>query len=185
MEATGGDAPGDAKSGTRTLRLEPRVDEFLRRTADREGVSVNFLVTKALRKLVEWDAYAEKFGVVSVPQSLVARAMDYLSDDQARELGAWYGKNLVKEFVTFWFKEASLQTLFVGFPRLASRYGKAFEYEERREGPRWLLVLKHGQGRKWSLFYEELLKGVLEDVSCKDVRIERTDDQVVVRFTLS
>jgi len=173
------------KGGTRTLRLETDVDTFLRTLAEREGVSVSFLVGKALRKLVEWDAFAEKFGIVSVPSSLVTRAMDYLSEEQARELGKWAGRNLVKEFVLFWFKEVTLQTLVVGYPRLTSRYGRAFEYEERRDGPHWLVVLKHGQGRKWSIFYEELLQGLFREITLRDVKLEATDDQVMARFSIA
>jgi hypothetical protein len=176
---------GSNRSVTRTLRIDVVLDEFLTTTADRAGVSPSALVNRALRKFVEWDCYAEKFGVVSIPAALVTRLMDYYSEDQARELGRWVGTNHVREFLTFWFKEVTPRTVIQGYPRLASRYGRAFEYEEHADGPAWVIVLKHGGGRKWSLYYEELLKAVFREILQRDATIESTEHQVVARFSLA
>ncbi|TLZ68155.1 MAG: hypothetical protein E6K09_04425 [Methanobacteriota archaeon] len=173
-----------SSSVTRTIRIERDVDEFLRKFGDREGVSVNLLVNKAIRRLVEWDIYAEKFGLVALPTSLIERLMDYLTDQEATELGRWVGENLIPEFITFWFKEVSLQAMVVGFPRLQSRYGRAFEYEEHVEGGKWTIIFKHGAGSKWSLYYEALLKTAFRDLLKTDLVIDKTDDQVVARFAL-
>jgi len=72
--------------------------------AEKERVSVNFLVNRALRKFIEWDVYAEKFGFLSLPASMITKMMSYLSDEEAKEMGRWAGQNLVKDFLTFWFK---------------------------------------------------------------------------------
>jgi hypothetical protein len=171
-------------SVTRTIRIERDVDEFLRKFGEREGVSVNLLVNKAIRRLVEWDIYAEKFGLIALPSSLIERMMDRLTDEEAADLGRWVGKNLVPEFITFWFKEVSLQAMVIGFPRLQSRYGRAFEYEEQVNGGRWTIILKHSSGQKWSIYYEELLKTAFRDLLKTELQVERTDDQVVARFAL-
>ena len=173
------------RSVTRTLRLDAALDQFLAQSAERAGISPSALVNQALRKYVEWDAYAEKFGVVSIPQSLIHRVMDDHSDAQARELGAWVGRTHVREFLTFWFKEVSPRTLVQGYPRLEAKYGRAFEYEERSEGASWVVVLKHRGGRKWSLYYEELLKAVFKDILHREITIEWTEHQVVARFSLA
>jgi hypothetical protein len=109
--------------------------------------------------------------------------MSYLSDEEAKEMGRWAGQNLVKDFLTFWFKEVSVTTLVKGYPALESKYGKSFEYEEHVEGGRWTIILKHGRGAKWSYYYEELLRSVFEQLLKKEVKTERTEDQVVARFS--
>jgi hypothetical protein len=167
------------------VRIEEGVDEALHGLATDEGVSVNFLVNRALRKLVEWDTFADRFGVVSLPSAQVDRMMSYLSDEEARELGEWVGRNLVREFLTFWFKDVSARTLLKSYPRLSSEYGRLFEYVESSDGERWTIVIKHGRGRKWSMYYEELLRGVLREILSVDSVIEATDGQVVARFDLS
>ena len=173
-----------SSSVTRTIRIDRDVDDFLRKFGDREGVSVNLLVNKAIRRLVEWDIYAEKFGLVALPSSLIERMMERLSDDEASELGRWVGQNLIPEFITFWFKEVSLQAMVIGFPRLQSRYGRAFEYEEHVDGGKWTIILKHSAGSKWSVYYEALLKIAFRDMLQTDLLIEKTDNQVVARFSI-
>ena len=144
---------------------------------------MNFLVNRALRRLVEWDVHADKFGIIALPSSLVSRMMDYLSEDEAAELGTWVGKNLLKEFLTFWFKEVSLEGLVSGYPRLSAEYGKAFEYEEQVGGGQWTLVIKHGNGLKWSTYYEQLLKTAFLELLDTVISTEKTENQVVARFS--
>jgi hypothetical protein len=175
----------DLGTVTRTIRVDRQVDDLLRRLSSQERVSVNHLVNRSLRKFVEWDNYADKFGVVSMPTAMVLRMMDSLSEEQARELGVWVGRNLVREFLTFWFKEVSVQNVLTEYPRLAALYGRAFEYEERQEDGRWIIVLKHGAGPKWSIFYGALLRALFEDVARQDAAIEETENQVVARFSLA
>lgn len=169
---------------TRTIRIEREVDELLRRLASDEHVSVNHLVNRSLRRLVEWDAFADKFGIVSVPSALYNRMMDGLSEDQARELGGWVGKDLVREFLTFWFKEVSIETAVGEYPRLTAQYGRAFQYEEHHEGGRWVVILKHGSGRKWSVFYGEFLRVLLSEVGGREPLVEISENQAVARFLL-
>src|SRR5438093_11735602 len=84
--------------------------------------------------------------------------MERLSNEEAADLGRWVGQNLIPEFITFWFKEVSLQAMVIGFPRLQSRYGRAFEYEEHVDGGKWTIILKHSACSKWYVIYEALLK---------------------------
>jgi len=185
MRATEGSPKGSNRSVTRTLRLEPALDAFLAQSAERAGVSPSSLVNQALRKFVEWDSYAEKYGVVSIPQSLVSRLMHMLPEAKVREIGRWVGTTQVREFLTFWFKEVTPRTLVQGYPRPEAKYGRIFEYEERSEGTSWVIVLKHGGGAKWSAYYEELLTAVFREMLRRDVAIESTEHQVVARFSLA
>ncbi len=174
-----------SSSVTRTIRIERDVDDFLRRFADREGISVNFLVNKAIRRLVEWDVFAEKFGMIALPGSLLVKMMESLSDEESVALGEWVGQNLLPEFLTFWFKEVSLQSVVVGYSRLTARYARAFEYEERSNAGQWTIVFKHGSGARWSLYYEALLRTALRNLlKGAEIQTEKTDDQVLARFSL-
>jgi hypothetical protein len=170
-----------AGTTTRTIRIDRDVDTLLRQLSDEERVSVNHLVNRSLRKLVEWDSYADKFGVVSLPSALVHRMMDGLTEQQAKELGGWVGRNLVREFLSFWFKEVTLRTVMREYPRLNALYGKAFEYEEMKQDGRWLVILKHGGGRKWSTFYAEVLRTLFEEVVEEPASVEATENQILVQ----
>ena len=83
-------------SVTRSVRIEKDADERLRQLATQGDTSVNTLVNRALRKFVEWDAYGEKFGFITMPAVILVKLMDCLTDEEASALGAWAGKNFVQ-----------------------------------------------------------------------------------------
>ena len=168
---------------TRSVRIDRDVDEGLRRLAKEYGVSVNALATRAIRRYAEWDSFADKFGFVDMPSAIVSRMLDSLTEEQLKELGTWVGSTLLKEYVTFWFKQVSMETVLEACPRLISKYGRLFEYEERDEGTRKTLVIKHAGGDKGSLFYEQLVRTAFTDLLKRPISIERTQNQVVARFS--
>lgn len=173
---------GQRSQSTRSVRIDAEVDEQLRRLAVAQGVSVNAVATRALRRYTEWDIFADRFGFIDMPASIVGRMFEGLTDEQVRGLGHWAGSTLLKEYVTFWFKEVSLETVLEACPRLFAKYGRLFEYEERDEGGRRTVVLKHQGGPRVSAFYEELVRSAFEVLLARPVALERTDNQVVARF---
>src|SRR5438132_13365915 len=76
--------------------------------AEREQFSFNPLANRALRKLVEWEDKAGKFGFIQVPTSLVEKVFSILSDEEARELGREAVTNTLPEIVLFWFKKFNM-----------------------------------------------------------------------------
>jgi hypothetical protein len=166
----------------RSVRIDTDVDEQLRQIAKDRGLSVNTLTGRALSRFVEWDSFGEKFGFVDMPAVIVARMVHYLDDGQVREVGRWVGTTLVREHVLFWFKEITPHSVIEAYPRLASRYGRLFEFVERTEGMSHTLVLKHAGGPKLSLLYAEILKSAFLELLHIQVDIEATENQVVARF---
>jgi hypothetical protein len=171
------------KTTTRAFRIDDTVDRQLREWAEREGVTVSFLVNKALRRLVEWDMYADRFGFIAMPKEALSRMIELLSEDEVRELGHWVGENVYRAFTTFVFKHLDLEAVLEVIPKLTSRYTKAFEYEEKRDGSRTVIVLRHGRGRMYSLYYEELLRALFVDLGGRGTRTEAQENAVVLEFS--
>ena len=69
--------------------------------------------------------------------------MNYLSDDEVREFARWVAENSVRDFVTFFFGEVTLQTLLKGLKLLAD-YGGHFKYEESKSDHIRTVVLSTG-----------------------------------------
>jgi hypothetical protein len=110
--------------------------------------------------------------------------MNYLSDDEVRDYAQWVAENSVRDFVTFFFGEMTLQTLLKGLKLLAD-YGGHFEYEESTTGHVRTVVLKHGRGTKWSIHYGEWVRLSVEKLLGLKVETEKTENQVTFRFPLA
>jgi hypothetical protein len=80
---------------------------------------VNIIANQSLRKYVEYDAYAEKFGLVAISKGLLKTFFSMMSDEQARILGKKTGEHEGVALVTFWFKDFNLENVIKSFDRVA------------------------------------------------------------------
>ncbi len=174
---------GYRQTVTRTIRMSPDLDQALQKLAKSERVSTNLVVNQAIRRFTEWEAIAERYGFITIPEFLHARLYSYLSEEEARELGEWAANNFGKDFVLFWFKKMSFDTVLDALRLLGSKYARIFNLEHSFDGRVHTVVLKHGWGQKGSVFNEQFLRTVFRSLLNLDTESERSEEQVVVRVT--
>jgi len=166
-----------SRSVTRTLRLDEDVEAGIVEMAEREQFSFNLLANRALRKLVEWEDKAGKFGFIQVPTSLVEKVFSILSDEEARELGREAGTNTLPEMVLFWFKKFNPENALKAMEMIGN-YGNAFRLQYTVDGETDTVVLKHDRGPRVSAFYGEMFQSLFKPMGAK-VETRETDGQVV------
>src|SRR5438309_5698037 len=105
---------------TRIFRIDTEVAERLDELAQKNKISVNVIANQALRKHVEYDAYAEKSGLVTISKWLLKTFFSLISEEQARDLGRKSGEHTWIALVTFWFKKFNLENVLKSFERVAS-----------------------------------------------------------------
>ncbi|OLD01719.1 hypothetical protein AUG19_02365 [archaeon 13_1_20CM_2_54_9] len=166
------------KTVTRTLRIDRDVDEKLADIASDGRVSMNQVANKALRRYVEWEANAEKFGTVTTSASTVKKFFDYLTVEQAKEMGRWWGENQAPGIITFWFKKFDFASVLKALEFLGAQYGRAFTFDYDFDGKSNTLIVKHDMGLKASVFYAEAVKAAVSHLGLgTDMFV--TDDQVI------
>jgi hypothetical protein len=170
-----------SRSVTRTLRLDEDVEAGIVEMAEREQFSFNLLANRSLRKLVEWEDKASKFGFIQVPTSIVEKVFSILTDEEARELGKEAGTNTLPEMVLFWFKKFNPETALKAMEMVGS-YGNAFRLQYTLDGQTDTVVLKHDRGPRVSAFYAELFGSLFKAMGAK-VETHETDGQVVATIT--
>jgi hypothetical protein len=172
-----------SRSVTRTLRLDEDVEAGIVEMAEKEQFSFNLLANRALRRLVEWEDKAAKFGFIQVPTSIVEKVFNILTDDEARELGRDAGTNTLPEMILFWFQKFTPENAFKAMEMIGS-YGNAFKLQYTMDEGTDTVVLKHDRGRRVSAFYSELLKALFKPVGAR-IDTQETDGQVVATITRS
>jgi len=168
-------------SVTRTIRLEKELDELIQKMADGQRVTVNSIVNRSLRKLVDWDVYTEKFGMVAMTPWLSIQLMERQSLDEARELGRKVARQSARQAIESIFIDFNLGTT-LGFLSLFGKYGARFDFEDSVDGRKHVILIRHGQGLKWSTYYEGILRGLLEDELGLKIDVRVSADSCLARF---
>ncbi len=160
------------------MRIDEDVQDRLEKLAEKESISVNALVNKALRKHVVWEAPLEKFDAVDMPLQLLVSIIGYLSDENAKELARTAGTTIAREFMQLMFEAVTLDTVLKYF-ELQGQQLKSFYFEHRQDIAHHKVTIRHGMGPKWSIYYEELTRSLLKELGA-ELEVERSDNQVTV-----
>jgi hypothetical protein len=157
------------------------LDRILERDAADRGIPVGTLLSIILRKYADWDRLTEKYGFVSLPNTVFKSLLEELDADKIARIGRESGKNF-KGRLLFWFKEANLESL-IALILITYRYSGLASCEYQKFGDDYVITLKHELGRKWSIYTRELLRTALMEILVKTSETEITDSQVMIRFS--
>ena len=171
--------PARVPSETRTIRLEGDILLKLEELANQENVSISFIINKALRRHVEWEIYAEKFGFMMVFTAKMRRIYESLTDAEARELGRQSAENEYSEFINFWFKKIDFDTTVKALELLGSEYARSFRFEHSFDGSMHTIIFKHDRGPMTSAYYAEMAKVLFNRLNLKVDTVE-SDQQVTI-----
>jgi len=171
--------PARVLSETRTIRLEGDILLKLEELANQENVSISFIINKALRRHVEWEIYAEKFGFMMAFTSKMRRIFESLTDAEARELGSQSAENEYSEFINFWFKKIDFDTTVKALELLGSEYARSFKFEHSFDGSMHTIIFKHDRGPRTSAYYAEMAKVLFNRLNLKVDTVE-SDQQVTI-----
>ena len=171
--------PARVPSETRTIRLEGDILFKLEELAKQDNVSISFIINKALRRHVEWEIYAEKFGFMMVFTAKMRRIYESLTDEEARELGRQSARNEYSEFINFWFKKIDFETTLKALEVLGSEYARSFKFEHSFEGNVHTIIFKHDRGPRTSAYYAEMAKILFNRLSLKVETVE-SDQQLTI-----
>ncbi len=171
--------PPRVSSETRTIRLEGDILLKLEELANQENVSISFIINKALRRHVEWEIYAEKFGFMMVFTAKMRRIYESLTDAEARELGRQSAENEYSEFINFWFKKIDFDTTVKALELLGSEYARSFRFEHSFDGSMHTIIFKHDRGPMTSAYYAEMAKVLFNRLNLKVDTVE-SDQQVTI-----
>ncbi len=170
---------GRARSVPTTFRVDADVFDAVSTLADKEKTSVNAVVNRALRRYVEWEIFAEKFGLQSVTGATITKLFDLVTEKQTRELGEHYGRNIAPELITFWFKKLDFATVLKALDLLGMRYGRLFHFDYVFDGEKYTLFIRHERGMKLSIYYEAAAKALFGKLGIRP-ETSVTDSQVTV-----
>ena len=167
----------------RAIRLDEEVAGIIAEQARQEHTTDVQLIQRAVNRYAHWHLWEEKFGFIPVPSSMEHKLMSLLSEGQARELGKHLAETFAQDFVRYVFKTPNLASVLAAFRYLARPYANFFSLQEHNPEDHALSFF-HDRGIKVSILWEEIISYALREIARVEVRIEHTENQITVHYTI-
>jgi len=151
--------------------------------AKKRGSSVNAIAEAELTKFLEFGVHSEVMDYAVVRKAFLTKLLDYLSEDEVRDFGQWSATDLAPETIRFYHGKLGLDSVLNSFERLGAKYSNFYAFRHESEGSAHTIVLSHGMGGKWSLFFEANLKKIFFDLGLS-LETELSKNILIGRFTL-
>lgn len=152
-----------SQNGNVTFRFDNDILNKLRNEADHKRIRLNTLVSQIFQSYIEYYMYASKTGMVQFPKSLLVWIMDRLSETEVEQLSEYIAKNDFKEMTLLIKNEYNLSA----FLDMLESWFRVSEIGYRHDtiGDVHTFVIKHHVGKRWSKYFESLIKYAFKDLN--------------------
>ena len=175
---------GKNKEQTNSIsyRLPSKLLENLETEARQKNISHNVLVKQILQKYVLWERFAEKIGMVPVPQKILQSLGGRLSHQEILEIiDALF--ITIKDSVMFMKGGYDLKRTIETLEDYMRNSG--MESDHRVEGNLHHFVIQHKMGMQWSIFTELLLRRVFAEFEKETgLKFQTTESTVIATISL-
>jgi len=173
------------KTITRTFRIRQEWDSVLQDEAARQGVSVNVLLNKLLRKYSLYARWNDRNKDITLPQRTLREILNAVQVESLAEAGTKSGAldaiNIVNamgltiDYDSFVY----LITEHLGGPHFA-RWFQCFHHTQ---GNKDSFHLQHDFGHGWSVYLEKYLLSFLSSITDADAQIRVYDYAITLELT--
>jgi len=173
------------KTVTRTFRLSKEWDDVLQKEAEEQGVSVNVLMNKILRRYTLFERWADKYEVIHIMPRTLEHILDAASDEGIAEAGRTEGAVRPIDSLTMMGRRinqdslVSLVTEFYG----GADFARWFQCDYHPELGSDVFHLRHRLGNKWSIFIKNYLTAMFENLLKAKVESKAIDQAVTINLT--
>jgi len=173
------------KTITRTFRIRQEWDSVLQEEAARQGVSVNVLLNKLLRKYSLYSRWTDRNNAVSFPQRTLREILKTVQVESLAEAGTKSGAldaiNIVNSMgLTLNYESfVYLITEHLGGPHFA-RWFQCFHHTQ---GNKDIFHLQHDLGPKWSVFLEKYILAFLKSITDTEATTRVYDYAITLNVT--
>ena len=170
------------KTETASFRLEKSQLDELRRDSESKFISLNTLVSQIFSDHINWHANSQKTGLIPFPKKLLIRLMNKLTDEEVVQLGYFIANNETKDIVMMLQNEHNPITFLNVFGTWMKITG--FPHTQEINGTRYRCQLQHEMGKKWSLYFDTVMKKIFENLGINNLESEITANSYMLKVDL-
>ncbi len=174
------------KSVNRTFRIKAEWDDFLRKEAERRGISVNVLLNLILRRSASFDTLARGYNVISMTKRSFREIVEQIPLETLALVGEKTGANDIQNILDMIGLPSNydsfnyLVTMHFGGPDDAMWFRGYFHKRKNID----VFHLQHDLGRGWSVYLQNYFASYLKTLKI-DCKIRVYDYAVNIRVPRS
>ncbi len=148
------------KTESSSFRLDKEVFTEFKKQAKKQGLTVNSLVNKVMKEYVEWGAVIPSIQMIPIAATLVAKFLSSYSEEEIRKSVREHVEKHMVENLLMVKNEESIEA----FMEMAHNWCNAsgFPISSREKNGVTNYTIRHNQGIKFSILFEENIKTVIE-----------------------
>ena len=149
---------------TRTVRIKKESDLILEREAERNGISVNALVSNLVDQYVNSLRFFMSGGMISLSSDILVALLDTLSEDEIAEISYQRGSVRVRDSLLQRGMKVSYDSVLWYISQILGQSNGWFRCDHNRDERVDSLHLSHNYGYKWSVFVSGFVSSILVEV---------------------
>jgi len=169
------------KTVLRTIRLPQEMDRQLQEDAEANGMTVNGLMNRILRKYIKWDTHIEKLKFVSITNETLKFLLEACSDNEIERIATDIGCKTIESITLFWFHKLNLETA-LKTASIYGRYSGLLTSEIKVDEGNYTIIFHHELGDKWSLFLKCAINQFVKTTLGIVPQIQISNNVVLVSF---
>ena len=165
------------ETGTISYRLPSKLLDDLETEAREKNISQNVLVKQILMKYVRWERFAQKMGIIPVPQKILeSLGGDMSHQDVLKIIDVLF--IAIKDSVMLMKGGYDLKRTIETLEDYMRSSG--MESDHRIEGELHHFIIQHKMGMQWSIFTELLLRRVFTEFEKENNLTFQTTESTVI-----
>jgi len=157
-----------SKSIHQGFRIDEKVLFRIKKEADKKDLSLNKLINQILKDWISRDMYFQELGFIPTSKEAIRIWLEKLADEHLIEEAKEFGGNRAREYIVYFFGEVTIDTLIDFLEILFSRFPA---YQHKVNNRLHYFSIHHDISRKYSIFFGELLKSLIEPIVNSPVKI--------------
>jgi hypothetical protein len=145
----------------------------LQHEAEQKDTSVNALVSRIVRRHIDWHSNAAKAGFVTVRRGLLIDLINRLPDKEISSIAEYIAKNETKDFVLLLRNEYNVESALDVIETWIKISGHPYRHEVNYT--RHSYVIQHDMGKNWSRYMAEQYRFLFEEFELKKVEFDIND----------
>lgn len=166
----------------RSFRLDADMIQKLEELASKKQVSASVIVSRAVRRAVEYEPKAEQVGIVATQKATLRFLWDNLTEEKARELGKSHGGERGAELMLFWFKRFTFEEYIESMRMFGAEWGGVYHFEYDYLNGVHHLVMRHDLGRNFTAYMSAACSETLK-LLVADYQVTESENQLSIAVT--